>query len=48
MHEDLPIGYMFDARDEQVKKDWHVEEDGSIHAELPLFYGQVVLENGGL
>ena len=47
MHHGLPIGSMFDARDEQTQKDWDVDEDGGIHAELPLFHGQVVIENGG-
>jgi len=40
-------GDVIDARDPKIKDDYGLDEGEGIHEVLPLFRGQVVLENGG-
>jgi hypothetical protein len=49
LHADLPVGTIIDAKnDPKVRYDYGLDDDETeIHTDLPLFHGQVVLENGG-
>ena len=42
------IGHVIDSRAPEVIADHGFEEGEGIHEDLPLFLGEVILENGGV